>query len=81
MHYTHKTIHAAFTGSASRPECGLNLATIVNAEAIGLLEERPRRPRAGNPAAKTGRTDKLTKAALEARVRELEAEVQGLTKG
>lgn len=35
-HYTHKTLHAAFAGSTSCPECGLDPATIIDGEAIGL---------------------------------------------
>lgn len=77
-HYTHKSIHAAFTGGLSCPECGLDPAVIVDGEAIGLLEH-PARAQA--PESLTGeptRAHKPTKAELEARVRELEAEVARL---
>ncbi|OLT43330.1 hypothetical protein BJF86_00540 [Serinicoccus sp. CNJ-927] len=40
-HYTHKTLHSAFTGSTCCPECELDPATIVDGEAIGLAEEPP----------------------------------------
>ncbi|GAB3474551.1 hypothetical protein [Nocardiopsis coralliicola] len=80
-HYTHKTLQAAFTGSTSCPECSLDPATIVDGEAIGLKEEPPSSIRAGAPAAETKRPRKPTKAELEARVRELEAEVQQLREG
>jgi hypothetical protein len=39
-HYTHTTVHGAFTGSTHCTECDLDPATIVAAEAIGLVEER-----------------------------------------
>src|SRR5699024_11018712 len=78
-HYTHKTVQAAFTASRACPECGLEPATVVNGEPIGLQEEPPRPQRATTPA-KTTRSGKPTKAELEARVRELEAEAQRLKK-
>lgn len=73
-HYTHKTLHAAFTGAVRCPECGLDPATIVDSEAIGLAGESsaPRRSPPASPPRKP------TKADLEARVRELEAEVERL---
>lgn len=40
-HASHRTLHAAFTGGAACPECGLDPATIVDGEAIGLVEEPP----------------------------------------
>jgi hypothetical protein len=40
-HHGHTTVHGAFTGSTRCTECGLDPATIVAAEAIGLVEERP----------------------------------------
>jgi hypothetical protein len=40
-HFTHKTVHAAFMASTSCPDCGLGPATIVAAEAIGLVSEPP----------------------------------------
>lgn len=79
-HYTHKTFHNAFMSAGACPECGLDPTTIVDGEAIGLAAE-PKAvlgPRA--PSAKTERAGRPTKAELEARVRELEAEVQRLKK-
>lgn len=78
-HYTHKTLHAAFTGSTSCPECGLDPATIVDGEAIGLKAE-PAECAPSRASTKHKRSGKPTKAELEARVRELEAEVQRLRK-
>lgn len=80
-HHTHKTLHSAFAGSTACPECGLNPATIVDGAAIGLQGQRPSAPQAGTPTEKTTRSGKPTKAALEARVRELEAELDRLKKG
>jgi hypothetical protein len=41
-HHTNTTVHMAFTGTASCPECGLDPATIVSAEAVRRLgPERP----------------------------------------
>lgn len=73
-HYTHKTLHAAFSGSTTCPECSLDPAIIVDGEALGLAGEPPFAPRSSR--APTPR--KPTKAELEARVRELEAEVERL---
>lgn len=73
-HYTHKTVHAAFTGSTSCAECGLAPATIVDAEPIGLAGDPPATPRnAPSPPVR-----KPTRAQLEARVRDLEAEIEEL---
>lgn len=75
-HYTHTTLHAAFTGPTKCAECGLNPATIVDGRAIGLQVEpaQPRTPAtAGVPA-------RPTRAQLESRVRELEAEMSRLQK-
>lgn len=74
-HYTHKTLQAAFTGSTACPECGLDPATIVDGQAVGLAGEPPGAPK---PAAVAPR--KPTKAELERRVRELEAEVARIRK-
>lgn len=72
-HYTNKTLHAAFTGSVQCIECGLDPATLVDGEAIGLAGEPP----VASPSpARVQR--KPTRAELEARVRELEAEVERL---
>lgn len=73
-HYTHKTLHGAFTGSISCPECGLDPAVIVDGEAIGLLEQPARAKKPDQPT----RPVKPTKAQLESRVRELEAEIARL---
>lgn len=40
-HYTHTTVHGAFTGSTRCTECDVDPATIIAAEAIGLVEQRP----------------------------------------
>lgn len=68
-HRTHKTVHNAFTGSVSCPDCGLDPATIVEAQAIELAGERPR---AAAPV--PAKPKKPTRAELEARVAKLEAE-------
>ena len=80
-HYTHKTIHNAFIGSTSCPECGLGPATIVAGEAIGLAAEPNSAPGQTTPSATPKRSGKPTKAELEAKVRELEAEVERLQQG
>ncbi|GAA4127940.1 hypothetical protein [Actinomadura keratinilytica] len=79
-HYTHKTLHSAFTGSTSCPECGLDPATIVDGEAVGLVEEPPgpAKPSPAAPPRRSTKPRKPTRAELEARVRELEAEVARL---
>jgi len=72
-HYSHTTLHAAFTGRARCPQCGLDPATIVDGRAIGLqAEPAPRTP--GNMAVPA----RPTKSRLESRVRELEAEITQL---
>ncbi|MDP5226882.1 MULTISPECIES: hypothetical protein [Arthrobacter] len=76
-HYTHKTLHAAFSGATSCPECGLDPATIVDGAAVGLKAEPPGAPRTGAPRA-ARRSRKPTKAELQAKVSELEAEVERL---
>lgn len=38
-HFKNATLHSAFTGSKSCDQCGLDPATIVDGEAIGLVEE------------------------------------------
>lgn len=76
-HYTHRDLHAAFTGSTSCTECGLDPATIVDGMAVGLVVERPTAPQPSVPAP-AGRPRKPTRAALEARVAELEAELKRL---
>lgn len=59
-HYTHKTLHNAFTGSAACTECGLDPATIVDGEAIGLVAEPPSRSQAGAPASVSPKVRKPT---------------------
>lgn len=80
-HYTHKTLHSALMSARACPECGLDPATIVDGEAVGLEAEPLSAPRVAAEPAKAKRSGKPTKAELEARIRELEAEVQGLRKG
>lgn len=70
-HYTHKTLHSAFTGSTSCPDCGLDPATIIDGRAIGLAGEPPSARGVREPR-------KPTRAQLEAKVLELEAEVERL---
>lgn len=36
-HHTHTTVHGAFMGGVRCPECGLDPATIIAAEAIGRI--------------------------------------------
>lgn len=72
-HYTHKTTRAAFTGSVTCPECGLDPASIVDGVVLGLADEQS----AGKSALSVVRR-KPTRSQLEARVRELEAEVERL---
>lgn len=73
-HYTHKTLHAAFTGSVDCPECGLDPATIINGEVIGLEGEPP----GAREAVVALAPRKPTKADLEVKVRELQAELDRL---
>jgi hypothetical protein len=71
-HYTHMTVHSAFTGSARCPECGLDPATIVAAEAVGLVCVPQQPPTARKRAIRPTRED------LKRKVRALEAEVARL---
>lgn len=73
-HYTHKRLHGAFTGSMACPECSLDPATIIDGHAVGLAGEPPSAPK----PASTLTPKKPSKADLERRVRELEAEVERL---
>ena len=73
-HASHKTAHAAFTGSTSCTECGCNPATIIDARALGRAAPPPGieiRP----PATAV---HKPTRTALEKRIAELEAELAQL---
>ncbi|MCX6401817.1 MAG: hypothetical protein NTX33_18040 [Propionibacteriales bacterium] len=71
-HYTHKTVQAAFSERAC-PECNLDPATVIDAEPIGLVAERP-----SPSAAVTPKPAKPTRIQLETRVRELESELARL---
>jgi hypothetical protein len=77
-HFTHTTLHSAFTGSTSRDQCGLDPATIVDGEAIGLVERAPGTPNNARAAPTRRRTAlrKPTRTELETKVRELEAEIK-----
>ncbi|GAA3598501.1 hypothetical protein [Kribbella ginsengisoli] len=69
-HRTHLSVRAAFSGGVRCAECGLDPATIVDAEAIGI-----RRASQAEPAP---RQDRRTKAELAARVVALEQQVEEL---
>ena len=75
-HYTHKTLHGAFTGLRSCPDCGLDSAIIIDGEAIGLVEQPPGplQPAVPTPPRKP------TRAQLEAKIAELEAEIERLSR-
>lgn len=79
-HFTHKTVQTAFMGSTSCDQCGLDPATIVDGEAIGLLEEPPgpTKPARAAPARQSTGAQKPTRAELETKVRELEVEIERL---
>lgn len=76
-HYTHKNMHSAFTGTTSCRECGLDPATIVDGQAMGLAGEVPGVPKARTPTDRR-QPAKRTRVELEARVLELEAELEKL---
>jgi len=78
-HASHTTVHGAFTGSTRCPECGLDPATIVAAEAVGLAEERPRQVKATNTAAEQGRIEKAI-ARHERELARLRAELRSVTR-
>lgn len=73
-HASHKTVHAAFTGSTECAECGCEPAIIIDARAIGLVASPP--GMVTSPTA--GAVRKPTRAALERRITELETEVARL---
>lgn len=52
-HHTNMTVHMAFTGTVACPECGLDPATIVAAEALRTLDPDPpaEQPRTSDDAA------------------------------
>lgn len=70
-HRSHKTVHSAFTGAVKCTECGRDPSTVIQARTIG-----PAAPSPHSPAAPAVR--KPTRAALERRIEELEAEVARL---
>lgn len=70
-HHSHKTVQAALSNQDC-PECGLDPATIIDAEPLGLLGEPPRRSTVSQSIAKP------TRRQLEARVHDLEAELERL---
>ncbi|BDH59763.1 hypothetical protein [Tsukamurella sp. PLM1] len=80
-HRTHMTLHAAFTSSTRCPECGLDPALIIDGEAIGSPEEPPTRAGGTSRPREAAGARKPSRAQLEARVRELEAEVARLSGG
>jgi hypothetical protein len=74
-HAEHKTLHAAFTGPVRCPECAMDPAVIIAAEPIGLVGEAQQPP----AARATQRPDQRpTRAALEQRIKTLEAELARL---
>jgi hypothetical protein len=70
-HRSHRTIHSAFTGAIKCTECGHDPSTVIDARAIGLAAPSPHAPAV--PAVR-----KPTRAALERRIEQLEAEVARL---
>jgi hypothetical protein len=78
-HASHTTVHGAFTGSTRCPECGLDPATIVAAEAGGLVEERPPQRKATNPEAEQARIEKAI-ARHERELERLRAELRSATR-
>ncbi|WIM87900.1 hypothetical protein PT015_24295 [Candidatus Mycobacterium wuenschmannii] len=70
-HRSHRTVHAAFSGSVKCAECGCDPATVIDAQAVGLRAE-PSKPQ------QTLVVRKPTRAALERRIEELETEVARL---
>ena len=79
-HVGNTTVHSAFMGSTSCDQCGLDPATIVAGEAIGLVQEPPSAAKHVRPAAtrRSAGPRKPTRAELEAKVRELGAKVREL---
>lgn len=70
-HRSHTTVHSAFGGAVRCAECRCDPAAVVDARAIGLAAEPPH----AGPAPVTR---KPTRAALERRIDELEAEMTRL---
>jgi hypothetical protein len=69
-HLTHRTLHAAFSGSVACPICGLDPAIIVDGAPVGPVGEPPESPAVPRP-----RRSKASRAELEMKVQVLEAEV------
>jgi hypothetical protein len=67
-HRSHKTVHSAFCGSVRCSECGCDPAIVIDALSVGLAAE----PAPPEPAAAPR---KPTRAALERRIEELEAQL------
>lgn len=79
-HFSHTTLHAAFMGGTPCPECGVDPATIFDGEAIGLAEQAPDASTSARaaPTRRPTRSPKPTRTELEAKVRELGAEIERL---
>ncbi|WP_338836206.1 hypothetical protein [Gordonia polyisoprenivorans] len=77
-HCSHTTLRTAFTSSTSCPECGLDPALIVDGEAIGSPVELSAPADDAPTPSKITQARKPSRAQLEARVLELEAEVARL---
>ncbi|QWF21772.1 hypothetical protein KM427_23070 [Nocardioides sp. LMS-CY] len=73
-HRSYTDAGRAFTMSTNCPECGLDPATIIDAQAVGLLAEPHKAPHQPPPRS----TSRPTRAALEKRVADLEAELAAL---
>lgn len=73
-HASHKTVHAAFTGSTKCAECGCDPAIIIDARALGRVAP----PTGTETRPTTTALRKPTRAALEKRIAVLEAEVAQL---
>ena len=73
-HRSHKTVQSAFNGAVNCTECGSDPSTVIDACAIGLAAPSPY-------SSKAPEVRKPTRAALERRIAELEAEVARLRDG
>lgn len=65
-HHTHRTVHAAFMGGIACPQCGLDPATIVAAQALRRLESD------SAPKPRTKRSDESIRRAIERHEREID---------
>ncbi len=72
-HFTHKSVHAAFSGSVACLACGLDLAAIIDGAAVGLAGEPP-----VLGVARSSKRPKATRSELETTIRKLEAELEHL---